>query len=167
MSARGSWARAGVVLAVVLAADQLTKRLADAAVPRGGRESLALGVDLVNVRNRGVAFGVLADGGALVSVVVVVALLALLAFFARNARRPLVWLPTGLLLGGALGNLVDRFRWGYVVDFVDVRVWPYVFNVADAAITVGVALLLLHLVWGGERPAQPQAEASAGGQRPA
>jgi signal peptidase II len=141
VSPRRAWARAGVVLAGVLAADQITKRLVDAAVPRGGRESLALGVDLVNVRNRGVAFGALADGGALVAVVVALALLALLAFFARNAHRPLVWLPTGLLLGGALGNLVDRLRLGAVVDFVKVPHWP-AFNLADVSITVGVAALV-------------------------
>jgi len=69
------------------------------------------------------------------------ALLALLAFFALHAGRPLVWLPTGLLIGGATGNLIDRVTEGAVVDFVDLPWWP-AFNVADVAITCGVVSLL-------------------------
>jgi signal peptidase II len=141
VSARHAWARASAVLVVVLIADQLSKRIVDGTIPRGGREPLVLGIELVNVRNRGVAFGALQDGGMIVAVVVVLALLALLAFFARHATRPLAWLPTGLLLGGALGNVVDRVREGAVVDFVKVGFWP-AFNVADMSITVGVALLV-------------------------
>ena len=156
MRRAGAWRRAGGVLAAVLVADQVSKRLVDAAVPRGGREDLLLGVDLVNVRNRGIAFGALQDVGPIVGVIVALALVALLAFFVRNATLRLAWLPTGLLLGGALGNAVDRVREGAVVDFVKVPHWP-AFNVADVSITIGVAAL----VWvlevnarrGADRPA--------------
>jgi signal peptidase II len=68
---------------------------------------------------------------------------ALLAYFARHAAQPLIWLPTGMLLGGALGNIVDRARAGAVTDFVKLPLgWPP-FNLADAAITFGILLLLV------------------------
>lgn len=134
-------ARAGLVAAVTLAADQATKALVRATIERGDGIDLILGIDLVNTRNRGIAFGLLADGGALLVVFAVAALIALLAFFARHRDRPLVWLPTGLLIGGAVGNLVDRTREGAVTDFVDLPWWP-AFNVADTAITLGVLALL-------------------------
>ena len=69
------------------------------------------------------------------------ALAALLVFFARHRDRPLVWLPTGLLIGGATGNLIDRVREAAVTDFIDFPAWP-AFNVADMAITFGVLTLL-------------------------
>ncbi len=81
----------------------------------------------------------------------VVAISALLIFFARHSRRPLVWLPTGLLLGGAAGNLIDRLDRGYVTDFIDLPAWP-AFNVADICITLGV-LSLLYVLEGPPRHA--------------
>lgn len=141
-SVRGAWARAGAVLAVVLAADQLVKALVTAALDRGERRDLILGAKLVNTRNSGVAFGQLQDGGVIVSVLIALAVGALLVYFARHAGRRLMWLPTGMLLGGALGNIVDRLREGAVVDFLKLPYWP-AFNVADTAITVGVVILLL------------------------
>jgi len=72
----------------------------------------------------------------------VVALCALLAYFARHAGTRLAWVPTGLLLGGALGNGIDRVRDGAVTDFIDFALWP-AFNVADSAITLGVIALLV------------------------
>ena len=87
------------------------------------------------MRNSGVAFGQLQDGGRRSSsVVIAIAIVALLVYFARNASRPWIWLPTGLLLGGALGNIVDRIREGAVIDFIKLPHWP-AFNVADSAIT--------------------------------
>jgi signal peptidase II len=151
VSRTAGWARAGTVLVAVLVADQLTKAIAVGAVPRGGREDFALGIDLVNVRNRGIAFGALQDGGAIVAVIVLAALAALVAFFARHATQPLAWLPTGLLLGGALGNVADRIREGAVVDFLKLPFdWP-AFNLADVSITVGVVLLVLVVEVGARR----------------
>ncbi len=141
VSPRSAWTRAGAVLLVVLVADQVTKAVVDGAIPRGEREELVLDIALVNVRNSGVAFGALSGGGALVTVVVALALLALVAYFGRHATRPLAWLPTGLLLGGALGNAVDRVREGAVVDFVKLPSFP-AFNLADVSITFGVIALL-------------------------
>jgi signal peptidase II len=141
-SARGAWARAGLVLLAVLAADQIVKALVTSALARGEERDLVAGIKLVNTRNSGVAFGQLQDGGAIVAVVIAVAIGALLVYFARHAQQPLVWLPTGMLLGGALGNIVDRIREGAVVDFLKLPHWP-AFNVADAAITIGVVILLV------------------------
>ena len=141
-TARGPWVRAGVVMAGVLAADQLVKALVVASLERGEQRDIVAGIKLVNTRNSGVAFGQLQDGGALVAVVIALAIGALLVYFARHAHTPLVWLPTGMLLGGALGNIVDRIREGAVVDFLKLPHWP-AFNVADASITVGVVILLV------------------------
>jgi signal peptidase II len=141
-TARGAWARAAVVLAVVLAADQIVKALVTASLQRGEEREIVSFAKLVNTRNTGVAFGQLQNGGTIVTVVIVLALAALLVFFARNAQRPLVWLPTGMLLGGALGNIVDRIREGAVIDFLKLPHWP-AFNLADASITIGVVILLV------------------------
>ena len=141
-SARGAWARAGAVLVVVLAADQIVKSLVTSGLARGEERDLVAGIKLINTRNSGVAFGQLQDGGAIVAVVIAVAIGALLVYFARHAQQPLVWLPTGMLLGGALGNIVDRVREGAVVDFLKLPHWP-AFNVADSAITIGVVILLV------------------------
>lgn len=147
-------ARAGLVLAAVLALDQAVKALVTSSLERGEERELVAGIKLVNVRNTGIAFGQLQDGGIVVGIVVAVALGALLAYFARNLARPWIWLPTGLLLGGALGNIVDRIGEGAVVDFLKLPYWP-AFNVADSAITIGVVVLVLVMERGGadRRPA--------------
>jgi signal peptidase II len=131
-----------LVLAAVLAADQATKALVSSSLQRGEERDVVGFVKLVNVRNSGVAFGQLQDGGLVVSLVIAVAVGALLVYFARNVAKPMIWLPTGLLLGGALGNVVDRVREGAVVDFLKLPHWP-AFNVADSAITIGVVALVL------------------------
>jgi signal peptidase II len=143
------------VAVVVLALDQATKLLVDGSIARGDSEDLVLGIRLVNVRNTGVAFSSLQGAGPVIGVIVAVALAALLFYFARHASKPLIWLPTGMLLGGALGNVVDRIREGAVIDFIKVfDFWP-AFNVADSAITIGVLLLL----WVMERRSAPHGRA--------
>jgi len=137
-----AYARAALVLVLVLAIDQLTKHLVQRSIAPGEQVRFLPGVQLVDTRNHGVAFGLEAGSQLIVTILVGLALLALLVYFATHAARPLVWLPTGLLLGGALGNLLDRVRSGSVVDFVKLPLgWPP-FNLADASIVLGVALLL-------------------------
>lgn len=142
--------RAAAVLAAVVALDQGTKALVRGSVPRGEAEPLLLGIELVNTRNTGVAFSLFQDGGALLIVFTVVAMVALLVYFTRDPTRRGLWIPAGLLLGGATGNLIDRVLDGAVTDFIDFPYWP-AFNVADMAITVGVAALLFVLERPGER----------------
>ncbi len=146
-----SAARAAALANAVVAADQGTKALVRAGVELGDRDGILPGLELVHVRNRGVAFGLFSDGGAVLIVIGVLSVLALLVFFATHSRRPLVWLPTGLLLGGAAGNLIDRLREGFVTDFLDLPLWP-AFNLADTAITIGV-LSLLYVLEGPPRHA--------------
>ena len=148
---RATLATAGTALAVI-AADQLTKALVRSDLRIGESRDLIAGIDLVHVRNSGVAFGFLSGGGAVLVAGTAIALLALLVFFALNSGRRLVWLPTGLLLGGALGNLIDRAREGNVTDFVKFPHFP-AFNVADTAITFGVIALVLVLESGHTRRA--------------
>jgi signal peptidase II len=133
--------RVGVVAAATVAADQAVKALVRSSIDRTEEIDLILGIKLVNVRNRGIAFGMFSGGGVLLVIFAVAALAALLVFFLRHRDRPLVWLPTGLLIGGAAGNLIDRTREGAVTDFLDLPLWP-AFNVADVAITFGVLTLL-------------------------
>ena len=133
--------RAAAVLAVVLALDQLTKALVRGGIDIGEEDSILPGVTLVHVRNSGVAFGAFSGGGAIVVALVAAALAALLFYFFTHMDKRLVWLPTGMLLGGSIGNIVDRVRDGAVTDFVKLPAWP-AFNVADVSITFGVLVLL-------------------------
>ena len=135
------WLRALATAAGVVAVDQATKAIAVASLDRGEKVNVFLGIDLTHVRNKGVAFGALSGGGTLVVVLITVALVLLLVYFAANTNRPLLWLPVGLVMGGALGNLVDRAREGAVIDFIDPVFWP-AFNLADTSIVVGVLALL-------------------------
>ncbi|MDX6700786.1 MAG: signal peptidase [Baekduia sp.] len=140
MKAR-AWARAGAVLLVVVALDQVTKALVRGGIAVGEEDSVLPAVSLVHVRNTGVAFGAFSGGGIIVVVLVAAALAALLFYFVTHVETRLVWLPTGMLLGGSLGNIIDRVRDGAVTDFVKLPAWP-AFNVADMAITFGVLTLL-------------------------
>lgn len=142
--------RLGLAAAAAVAlADQASKWwLAQTILPRQGRAiELLPFVNLVEVWNRGMSFGLFNQAQASWAFVVLAALISavLLAWLAR-AERPLTALSLGLVLGGAAGNVVDRLRFGAVFDFLDVHAagwhWP-AFNLADSAISVGVALLLL------------------------
>jgi signal peptidase II len=138
-----AWLRAGLVVVVVLIADQLSKRAIEHALVGGEEQGVLPGIQLVNTRNHGVAFGFLPGSHTIVTILVGLALLSLLAYFARHAATPLIWLPTGMLVGGALGNILDRIRHGSVTDFVKLPLgWPP-FNLADASITLGILILFL------------------------
>lgn len=124
----------------------------------GERRTVLAGIlDLTNTRNKGVAFGALAGGGAVVAALTGLALGALVVYFVIRSNTPHLWLPVGLLLGGAIGNLADRARMGSVTDFIDPRLWP-AFNVADSCVVVGV-LILLWVIEGA--PESPKAAASS------
>jgi signal peptidase II len=144
-------ARAVATAGIVVLADQATKQWADTGIERGDHVNVFLGLDLTNTRNTGVAFGALQGGGALVTVLIAISLTALVVYFALHATVPMLWLPVGMLLGGALGNLADRAREGGVIDFIDPVAWP-AFNLADTAITLGV-LGLLYVIEGRQRRA--------------
>ena len=138
---------------LVVVLDQFTKRLAEERLERTGVRSVPLpGIGdflrFTYVENRGAAFGLLQDQTAffvLVGVLVIGVIAASYRYLPRSGLR--LHLALGLQLGGAIGNLIDRIRQGYVVDFVDFGYrsnwWP-VFNIADSAIVIGVTLLALN-----------------------
>jgi signal peptidase II len=137
------WARAVLVAAAVVAADQLSKSAVEGSIVPGERRGVLPGIELVNTRNHGVAFGFLPGSDLAVTIVIGVALVALLGYFARHSTLPLIWLPTGMLVGGALGNIADRLRQGSVTDFIKLPLgWPP-FNLADVSITLGIVTLFL------------------------
>ena len=143
MSARGPGLRASrPVVAVVAPWRSISSPRPRPRRPRARRAGRPVaGIDIVRVTNRGIAFGLLDDAGSLVLVIAAVAFAALLGVFLASAERPGLWLPIGLLAGGALGNLIDRIREGAVTDFIDPPRWP-AFNLADVEITIGVVLLV-------------------------
>ena len=145
-----------VVAAVVFGLDQATKALVSGALAPGQHESLLFGFELAYVRNRGIAFGLFADGQALVLAVTAAALVLILVYFAFGATRPGLWIGVGLLLGGAIGNLLDRITADEVTDFIDPPLWP-AFNLADIAIVSGIVVLVLV-----HRPG-PESQAAAPG----
>lgn len=105
------------------------------------------------VRNAGAAFGILA-GQRLFFILVALAVIVIILLYARQVKEnALLQIAFALQLGGALGNLYDRLIYGEVVDFLDFKIWPFVFNIADAALVVGVALFALDVLmeWRHER----------------
>lgn len=147
-------ALAAIVGLAVAGLDQATKALALTSLTPGESVNVFFGIDLNLVRNTGIAFGALAGAAeGLIVGVTLVAVVALVGFFAARVTLPVLWLPVGMVLGGAAGNLIDRGRTGAVVDFIDPTFWP-AFNLADTAIVVGV----LGMLYVGERRSQPAGE---------
>jgi signal peptidase II len=137
------WLLATLVMLAVIAIDQLAKHAVEDSIVPGESHRFLPGIELVNTRNHGVAFGFLPGSHVGVTVLVGLALAILLAYFIRHAQQRLIWLPTGMLLGGAIGNIVDRLRAGSVTDFIKLPLgWPP-FNLADASITLGILILLV------------------------
>src|SRR3954447_7291731 len=131
------WALALATVGAVVALDQMTKAWVRAAVDPHEKINVFFGLDITRVKNTGVAFGALSGKGTLVLVAVALAMTGLLVYFAANIAKPGLWLPVGMVFGGALGNLADRARIDGVTDFIDPVLWP-AFNVADMAIVIGV-----------------------------
>ena len=147
-------ARFLVVSALIVALDQWTKLWIERTLEPHGRLEVVPGLfDLVHVQNTGIAFGLFPAGRELGGTLVLtalgfVALAVVSVYFRRTSERePLLLLSLSLVLGGAVGNLIDRILLRAVTDFLDVYVgahhWP-AFNVADSGVTVGIVLMLVH-----------------------
>src|SRR5437773_2498763 len=145
-AAEQAWRLALATTGIVVALDQLTKQAAAASIARNDSVNVFFALDITNIRNKGVAFGALKGAGLVVLALTLVALGGLLVYFAANPTRSMLWLPVGLVAGGALGNLADRARIGAVIDWIDPTFWP-AFNVADASIVLGI-LGLLYVIEG-------------------
>ena len=136
-----------LISAVMFGADQLTKLLiVNRFIPGESAPLLPSILHLTYVQNRGAAFGLLQGQQPLFVALAILVIGWLGRELMKPATSRLMAVGAALVLGGAAGNLLDRIRLGYVVDFIDIRVWP-VFNIGDSAITIGVALLLWHSLW--------------------
>jgi signal peptidase II len=153
---RAWWLAAGLCL-VVLAADQVVKAIVEHNIVLGERVAVLGPLKLTLSHNDGVAFGIAGGSGLPLIVVTLLALGVVVYLFARDPARPWMWVATGLLAGGAIGNLADRIRLGYVTDFVQLPHWP-AFNLGDMAITCGVIVLILIYVREAEQEARDERE---------
>ncbi len=140
----------------ILVLDRLSKHLVEAALVPGGSVPVFGDIfHLTLVHNRGAAFGLLPDAAIFFIAVACVSIAAIIIafwrphlfgrFFGLRVTDSRVAAAFALILGGALGNMIDRLRHGYVIDFLDFRVWP-VFNIADTAITCGGILIVIALI---------------------
>lgn len=137
-----AWALAAALCAFVVAIDQAAKAAVKAHIVVGEVVDVAGPLKLTLSHNRGVAFGLAGGGGVGLIAIGLLALGVVGYLFARDPARPWMWLATGLVAGGALGNLADRVRADAVTDFVDLSPWPP-FNLADVAIVSGVIVLVV------------------------
>jgi len=136
-------ALAAATAGTVVLLDLLSKVLVRGDLTLGSeREVVGQLLRVVHSENDGVAFGRLSGSPVLVALFVAAAVIGLVAYFLTHLDTDAVWLPTGLLVGGAAGNAIDRASGGSVTDFVKFPHWP-AFNVADVAITLGVIVLLI------------------------
>ena len=145
------------IAATVVVLDQLTKAwLVSMLEPGEGMSVIGDLVRFIHAQNSGALFGLFRDQ-ALIFAIVSVGVVALIVWYhGSNGRNTLLSVALGLLLGGALGNMIDRFRLGYVVDWVDAGLGDlrfYTFNVADSAISLAILLLLVLAVWPQRRSA--------------
>lgn len=147
--------RAAITALIVVAIDQWTKWLAFNSIQPGETVNAIPGVSFGQTRNEGIAFGFFAGKPWLVFGLMALALGVLLFFYGRHRGRPGLWLATGLLLGGAIGNAIDRIALGYVRDFIELPHFPS-FNVADIAITLGVVILVLSVEQQRDEPVDEQ-----------
>ncbi len=140
-----------LVALFIIGADQLSKAWIRSSLPEG-HSLFRLGFfRLTHVHNTGAAFGLFPDQSFILTIFAIIAGTAVL-FLVLYGHRYFPWLENlsimlvfGLVLGGTVGNLIDRFRFGYVTDFIDFSYWP-AFNIADSAVTVGVILFALLLL---------------------
>ena len=154
---RGKYGRLILIAGVIIIGDQITKAIVLAKMALYQSITVIPGFfSLTHIHNPGGAFGFMAQQSATlrIGIFIVASMVAIVLIFLlyRQIPRTHPWLSAGLALifGGAIGNLIDRFRFGKVVDFLDFYVgglhWP-AFNVADSAISVGVAIFITHLLF--------------------
>jgi signal peptidase II len=159
VSTRTSLGIGAAVFALAVILDQISKWIVLETIgPNGSRDAVTIIPGVLQfkfVRNTGSAFGLFQGNSDILKVLAIVAVVGLFAYYVRTARHDwVVSLALGLQLGGALGNIIDRFRHGYVVDFIDFPRFP-TFNIADSAITVGVILLMYAVLFRDPGTSQP------------
>jgi signal peptidase II len=145
--ARPNWPLFAGLAAAILLVDQITKAIVTSALrPGEARPIVGEAIRIVHGQNSGALFGLFKDNAAMFGLASLVVIGLIVVYHARSSGSLYLSVTLGLLLGGALGNVTDRLRLGYVVDFVDAGLgsWRwYTFNVADAAISGAIVLLIL------------------------
>lgn len=136
-----------LIALIIIALDQITKWIIVAKMKIG--EQIPLIADLLYItshRNRGAAFGILQGQMGLFFVITILVVIGIVYYLQKQVKYPGTGVAFGLILGGALGNFIDRLFRGEVVDFIDVKIINYdfpIFNVADSSLVIGVILLML------------------------
>ncbi len=149
---RLGWTAFAIAIAIIVADQTVKTWVLDVLRLQEGQSIPVLGpIHLTGVWNQGVSFGFLQTQHDLVRWLLVcfsITVSIFLAVWARKSDRALFAVAVGLLMGGAIGNVIDRIRIGAVADFIDVSrlYFPWIFNVADSAITIGICLLLLDML---------------------
>jgi signal peptidase II len=150
------WLALAAIALSALVADQVTKEIVVSTLERGDSFHVLGPLSIHHVHNSGIAFGIFSTWAGPVTLLTVVAIFWMVGYFARaGARHPILPIALGFLIGGSLGNLVDRIRLGHVTDFLDLTYWP-AFNLADTFIVSGVAILVAALVLAERRPKVPR-----------
>jgi signal peptidase II len=161
-ASRRAWLLAGGLGAAVIVVDQVAKAIVRSQIVIGEEIDVFGPLGLTQTHNTGVAFGLAGGTGAPLVIVMLVALGVVTYLFAQDPARPGMWLASGLLAGGAVGNLIDRIGAGHVTDFIELPPWPP-FNVADVCITFGVVLLVLIYLREGIREERARKQGEKGG----
>ena len=137
-----------LLLGLLIIIDQIVKVYISSTLLLGTSLPVLPGIfHITYIHNPGAAFGILANQRQ-IFILFSIILFVLSAYFYRRLKMGSICLKYGatMLVGGAIGNLIDRIRFGYVIDFFDFRIWP-VFNIADIAICIGVGLLMYYVVF--------------------
>ncbi|MCH4239939.1 MAG: signal peptidase II [Oscillospiraceae bacterium] len=142
------------ILALLLAAgaavaDQVIKLLVVQFLKPIGIQTLIPGfLSLDYLENRGAAFGIFPNKQWIIALLTaVICVLIVVMMFRYHKHNALSWTACTLILGGGVGNIIDRFARGYVVDYIHFHFFPYIFNFADICVVIGVALLILYLIF--------------------
>lgn len=142
-----------IIIAIIFVVDQLSKYLVLANMEHGQSLPILDGVfHLTFVKNTGAAFSNFQDQRWGLIIITTIVLIVLIIFFVKNIHKEhwSLLLATALIIGGGLGNLLDRIILGYVVDMFDFQFWP-VFNIADMAVVTGCCFLILNVIWLGRK----------------
>jgi len=144
---RPLWPQFLLLVTSIVVADQVTKAwITDALAPDRSVQVVGDYLRLIYTQNSGALFGLFRGQAPIFAALSIVVIGIIAAYHGRSGRNPVMTLTLGLLLGGAIGNAIDRLRLGYVVDFVDAGLGDlrfYTFNVADSCISAAILLLLL------------------------
>jgi signal peptidase II len=150
------WLALVAIALAALVADQVTKQIVVSTLDRGESFEVLGPLSIHHVHNSGIAFGIFATWAGPITLLTALAIFWMVGYFARaGARHPVLPIALGFLIGGSLGNLVDRIRLGHVTDFLDLTYWP-AFNLADTFIVSGVGILLAALVLAERAPRAPR-----------